>query len=57
MPLYSFRLIRERGMRKNTRGGIYHMNQSQQNITSHIKSYCDGVIALILPHSFSVTPH
>ncbi len=42
------------------KSGIYHMNHSQQNIASHIKSYRDGGIAsshVILPHSFSVTPH
>ncbi len=44
MPLYcSFKLIRKRGTCTNM--GIYRMNQSQPNITSHIQSYCDGGIA------------
>ncbi len=40
--------------------GIYCMNQSQSNITSHIQSYCDGGIAsshVTFACSFSITPH
>ncbi len=37
---------------------VYHINQSQLNITSHIQSYCDRGIAsyhVTFPHSFSLT--
>ncbi len=47
-------------MRTNTRVGIYHINQSQPNITSHIQSYRDGGVAsshVTFPHSFLITPH